>query len=88
MDDVIEHNLPETLDQSKNGFKMGLRGSRKQARRSFLNVFVFSLYFQAYVWKNNVYVKSSPESPPQQVTTNGKENEILNGIPDWVYEGE
>ncbi|XP_041822030.1 dipeptidyl peptidase 4 isoform X2 [Chelmon rostratus] len=42
----------------------------------------------AYVWKNNVYVKSSPESPPQQVTTNGKENEILNGIPDWVYEEE
>lgn len=23
-----------------------------------------------------------------QVTQNGKKNEILNGIPDWVYEGE
>ncbi|XP_029305666.1 dipeptidyl peptidase 4-like [Cottoperca gobio] len=42
----------------------------------------------AYVWKNNVYIKTSPGSPPQQVTFNGKENWILNGIPDWVYEEE
>lgn len=48
----------------------------------------FSCYFQAYVWRNNVYIKTSPTSPPQQVTVNGLDNEILNGIPDWVYEGE
>ncbi|XP_068575720.1 dipeptidyl peptidase 4-like [Cebidichthys violaceus] len=42
----------------------------------------------AYVWKNNVYIKTSPRSPPKQVTDNGKENLILNGIPDWVYEEE
>ncbi|KAM8871565.1 dipeptidyl peptidase 4-like isoform 1-T1 [Synchiropus picturatus] len=42
----------------------------------------------AFVWKNNVYVKSSPESPAQQVTFDGRENQILNGIPDWVYEEE
>ncbi|XP_017282279.1 dipeptidyl peptidase 4 isoform X2 [Kryptolebias marmoratus] len=42
----------------------------------------------AYVWKNNVYIKTSPESPPQQVTSNGETNKILNGIPDWVYEEE
>lgn len=42
----------------------------------------------AYVWKNNVYVKTSPESPPQQVTFNGEENKIFNGVPDWVYEEE
>lgn len=52
------------------------------------HVFVFLLYFQAYVWGNNVYIKTSPGSPPQQVTFNGKKNEIFNGIPDWVYEGE
>lgn len=45
-------------------------------------------YFQAYVLENNVYIKTSPESPPQQVTDNGEENLILNGIPDWVYEGK
>lgn len=42
----------------------------------------------AYVWKNNVYIKTSPTSPPQQVTVNGMDNEIFNGIPDWVYEEE
>uniref|UniRef100_A0A4W6BTU8 Dipeptidyl-peptidase 4 n=1 Tax=Lates calcarifer TaxID=8187 RepID=A0A4W6BTU8_LATCA len=29
-----------------------------------------------------------PGSPAQQITFNGKENFILNGIPDWVYEEE
>ncbi|KAM9334133.1 dipeptidyl peptidase 4-like [Symphorus nematophorus] len=42
----------------------------------------------AYVWRNNVYVKTSPESPPQQVTFNGEDNKIFNGVPDWVYEEE
>uniref|UniRef100_A0A4W4FPJ3 Uncharacterized protein n=1 Tax=Electrophorus electricus TaxID=8005 RepID=A0A4W4FPJ3_ELEEL len=43
---------------------------------------------QAFVWKYNVYVKASPNSPLQQVTTDGQMNVILNGIPDWVYEEE
>ncbi|KAK1802376.1 hypothetical protein P4O66_022044, partial [Electrophorus voltai] len=43
---------------------------------------------QAFVWKYNVYVKASPTSPVQQVTTDGQMNVILNGIPDWVYEEE
>ena len=51
-------------------------------------VFVLLLYFQAYVQDYNVYVKSTPESKPVQVTFNGEYNVILNGIPDWVYEGE
>ncbi|XP_073318709.1 dipeptidyl peptidase 4-like [Pagrus major] len=42
----------------------------------------------AYVWDNNVYVKTSPVSKPEQVTFNGEYNVILNGIPDWVYEEE
>uniref|UniRef100_A0A8D2ZE76 Uncharacterized protein n=1 Tax=Scophthalmus maximus TaxID=52904 RepID=A0A8D2ZE76_SCOMX len=42
----------------------------------------------AFVWKNDVYVKTRPGSPPQQVTFDGEENQILNGIPDWVYEEE
>uniref|UniRef100_A0A4W6BYE7 Dipeptidyl-peptidase 4 n=1 Tax=Lates calcarifer TaxID=8187 RepID=A0A4W6BYE7_LATCA len=47
----------------------------------------YSLY-DAFVWENNVYIKTSPGSPAQQITFNGKENFILNGIPDWVYEEE
>ncbi|XP_039998522.1 dipeptidyl peptidase 4-like isoform X2 [Xiphias gladius] len=42
----------------------------------------------AFVWGNDVYIKIRPGAPPQQVTYNGKENQILNGIPDWVYEEE
>ncbi|XP_018412198.1 PREDICTED: dipeptidyl peptidase 4-like [Nanorana parkeri] len=42
----------------------------------------------AYVWKNNVYIRNTPEGQSIQITTNGEENKILNGIPDWVYEEE
>ncbi|NXY06284.1 DPP4 peptidase, partial [Pteruthius melanotis] len=42
----------------------------------------------AYVWNNNVYVKASPTAEPVQITQNGEENKIFNGIPDWVYEEE
>ncbi|KAL2087566.1 hypothetical protein ACEWY4_016394 [Coilia grayii] len=42
----------------------------------------------AYVWRNNVYLKANPTSPAQQVTHNGEDYRILNGIPDWVYEEE
>uniref|UniRef100_H0VKG5 Fibroblast activation protein alpha n=1 Tax=Cavia porcellus TaxID=10141 RepID=H0VKG5_CAVPO len=42
----------------------------------------------AYVYQNNIYLKQRPEDPPFQVTYNGKENKIFNGIPDWVYEEE
>lgn len=42
---------------------------------------------QAYVWNNNVYVKASPTAETVQITEDGEENKIFNGIPDWVYEG-
>lgn len=42
---------------------------------------------QAYVYQNNIYLKQDPREPSIQITTNGKQNEIFNGIPDWVYEG-
>lgn len=42
---------------------------------------------QAYVWNNNVYIKASPTAEAVQITKNGEENKIFNGIADWVYEG-
>ncbi|XP_060033797.1 dipeptidyl peptidase 4 isoform X3 [Erinaceus europaeus] len=42
----------------------------------------------AYVWNNDVYVKNEPNLPSQRITWIGKENEIYNGITDWVYEEE
>lgn len=42
----------------------------------------------AYVSDFNVFFKSDVTSETVQVTHNGKKNEILNGVPDWVYEEE
>lgn len=42
----------------------------------------------AYVWNFNIYLKMNATTEPLQITHNGKENLILNGIPDWVYEEE
>ncbi|XP_027721771.1 prolyl endopeptidase FAP isoform X4 [Vombatus ursinus] len=41
----------------------------------------------AYVYQNNIYLKQTPRDPPIQITSTGKDNQIFNGIPDWVYEG-
>ena len=43
----------------------------------------------AFVRENNIYlVKLLYDNAESQVTTDGKQNEIINGIPDWVYEEE
>ncbi|XP_074857284.1 prolyl endopeptidase FAP [Carettochelys insculpta] len=42
----------------------------------------------AYVYQNNIYLKQHPDDLPIKITSNGKENVIFNGIPDWVYEEE
>lgn len=42
----------------------------------------------AYVRDNNIFVKNLKFGSTSQVTFDGKKNEILNGIPDWVYEEE
>ncbi|OXB69255.1 hypothetical protein ASZ78_011375 [Callipepla squamata] len=42
----------------------------------------------AYVWNNNIFIKASPTAAAVQITNNGEENKIFNGIPDWVYEEE
>lgn len=43
----------------------------------------------AFVRDNNLFlVKLLFENSESQITTDGKFNEVLNGIPDWVYEEE
>lgn len=43
----------------------------------------------AFVRDNNIYlVKLIYGNSESQVTEDGKHNEVLNGIPDWVYEEE
>ena len=42
----------------------------------------------AFVRDNNLYVKSLKFGTENQVTTDGRQNAIINGVPDWVYEEE
>ncbi len=42
----------------------------------------------AYAKNNNIYVKNLETNKVLQITFDGKKNEIINGISDWVYEEE
>lgn len=42
----------------------------------------------AYGFENNLYVKDLNTNTTRQITLDGKKNEIINGITDWVYEEE
>ena len=42
----------------------------------------------AYGFENNLYVKDLKSGTVTQITFDGKKNEIINGITDWVYEEE
>ena len=42
----------------------------------------------AFVYQNNIYLKDLAKIKTTQITFDGKKNEIINGITDWVYEEE
>ena len=42
----------------------------------------------AFVYDNNLYIKNLENGVVDQVTTDGKFNEVINGSADWVYEEE
>lgn len=42
----------------------------------------------AFVYDNNIYIKDLSTGAETQITNDGKKNEIINGITDWVYEEE
>ncbi|MCM1484372.1 MAG: S9 family peptidase [Muribaculaceae bacterium] len=42
----------------------------------------------AYVSDNNIYIKKLDYGTDIAVTTDGKKNMIINGVPDWTYEEE
>ena len=41
-----------------------------------------------FVFENNLYYQDLTSGKVTQITTDGKKNEIINGICDWVYEEE
>ncbi|MDP3352965.1 MAG: DPP IV N-terminal domain-containing protein, partial [Flavobacteriaceae bacterium] len=42
----------------------------------------------AFVKHNNIFIKNLESQKTIQVTFDGKKNEIINGVADWVYEEE
>lgn len=42
----------------------------------------------AFVADNNIYLKKLDYNSEVAVTTDGRRNEIINGVPDWTYEEE
>lgn len=42
----------------------------------------------AYVFENNLFVEDLDARKTIQITGNGKKNEFINGMSDWVYEEE
>ncbi len=42
----------------------------------------------AYVFENNLFIQNIKSGAITQVTTDGKNNHIINGASDWVYEEE
>src|SRR5690554_1461573 len=42
----------------------------------------------AYIFENNLYVKNIASGKVHAITKDGKENTIINGTTDWVYEEE
>ncbi len=42
----------------------------------------------AFVFDNNLYIKTLANGKTEQITTDGKQNAIINGSCDWVYEEE
>lgn len=42
----------------------------------------------AYIYRNDIYVKTISTGKVKAITKDGKENEIINGTTDWVYEEE
>lgn len=42
----------------------------------------------AFVRENNIFIKNLKFGNESQITWDGKENEMINGSPDWVYEEE
>ncbi|MDO4881418.1 MAG: S9 family peptidase [Capnocytophaga sp.] len=42
----------------------------------------------AFVFDNNLYIKDLENENVIQITNDGKKNEVINGLADWVYEEE
>ncbi len=68
--------------KSKELKKLSNNGKQQMASFSSDNTKI------AFVRDNNIFIKDLISNSEKQITNDGKFNEIINGIPDWVYEEE
>lgn len=57
-------------------------------RRQQMPIFSHDGLMVAFVADNNIYLKKLIYNTEVAVTTDGSKNNIINGVPDWVYEEE
>lgn len=55
---------------------------------AFIVLLLTFVFFQIYIFENNIYYQSDVKSNSLRLTSSGKEGVIFNGIADWLYEGE
>uniref|UniRef100_A0A8B9PBX7 Fibroblast activation protein alpha n=1 Tax=Apteryx owenii TaxID=8824 RepID=A0A8B9PBX7_APTOW len=96
-DDIIlynvEMNYPTTIMTNSTMKKVNASNYALSSDKYFIALEsnyskLWRYSYTAYVYQNNIYLKKSPREAPIKLTSDGKENEIFNGIPDWVYEEE
>ncbi|MDR1553209.1 MAG: S9 family peptidase [Prevotellaceae bacterium] len=75
--DYIVYDIPTKQYQS-----LSLNGQQKVAKFSPDGAKI------AFVRNNNIFIKFLDNDNEQQITFDGKHNEIINGHTDWVYEEE
>lgn len=49
---------------------------------------IINLYFQVYVYENNIFYVPNVNDTHYQVTTTGVDGVIFNGVTDWLYGGK
>lgn len=67
--------------------RMSLQPASVQGKQE-LATFSPSLDKIAFVRRNNLFITDLSAHQELPITTDGKQNEIINGTPDWVYEEE
>src|SRR5690606_10630329 len=73
----------QVYDREKKSFQMIFDGKPVQE-----TTFSPDASKVAFVFENNLYYQDLNSNQITQITTDGKKNEIINGICDWVYEEE
>ena len=82
-----------STDLKAYGYSIGSKGKKKpfpiaEGSRIMLPDLNPNGNYCAYIQDNNLHIQNLLNGEIQKITQDGKKNEVLNGLPDWVYEEE